>query len=443
MDDASITQSLDDDDVSITRSLDDASITDASITDTMFTTNFEILQGIIKELEDQGARRSHNNIIDKFRLMNISVKLAEEIIDLALSKDLITSYKYSQQINYKVKSCARPTAIISDPVEDKGTSTEVHYVTSDEFNVFRNDILHSISKNQQQPIVETLLKHIEFLQNTITKLVESKNLPVCQHAIPMQISTPPSIPSQSNIKQQSPPTQLSNMPSITLTKPTPSKAAAPAMLSIETPPRAETAALASISQTAASPHKQNSNTRNNKKKKQVLIVGDSMLNAIDEKELRRDAFVRVRNHPGATIQDLIDHARAHTRNIKHDGVIIMAGTNDASLNNLEENKNKESRPTTTHLSELINDLKRTLPAQSHIAVCQITARKDSAKAMKDVHRMNAEFKLLAEREHIGYVNTSHFTARDHTGKKGVHPNDKGLDVLYTTLEKYVSKISRL
>ena len=51
MDDASITQSLDD--TLVTQSIDDAMITDASIADTMFTTNFDILQGIIKEIIDQ------------------------------------------------------------------------------------------------------------------------------------------------------------------------------------------------------------------------------------------------------------------------------------------------------------------------------------------------------------------------------------------------------
>ena len=421
-----------DDNLMDATSIEDASIDDASITDALFTTNFDILKGIIKDLEDEGSRRSHGNIIEKFESMNVNDSFAEEIIRIALNKDLIASYRYSQQINYKVKSCAIPTAIICDPVEDKQTTTEVKYVTSNEFNEFRNDILQSISKNQQQPIVETLLKHIEFLQNTITKLVESKNLPVCQHAIPMQISTPApqkNIPLKSiNVtKQKPPPTQLPNIPSITVTNATPSKPATSATTSTT-----ETAALAETSQ-----------TRTNRKKKQILIVGDSMLNAIDEKELRRDAFVRVRNHPGATMEDLIDHARAHTRNVKHDGVIIMGGTNDVSLNNLEENKNKAPRPTATHLSALINDLKQTLPAESHIAVCQITARKDNAKANKDVQQMNDAFKLLAEREHIGYVNTSHFTARDHTGKKGVHPNDKGLDILYSTLEKYVRKMSRL
>ena len=83
-----------------------------------------------------------------------------------------------------------------------------------------------------------------------------------------------------------------------------------------------------------------------------------------------------------------------------------------------------------------------MPTEAHIAVCQITARKDATKAAKDVQKLNAEFKLLAEREHIGYVNTSQFT-KYHTGKKGVLPNERGLDKLHETFEKYIRKISYL
>ena len=167
-----------------------------------------------------------------------------------------------------------------------------------------------------------------------------------------------------------------------------------------------------------------------------------MLNCVDETELRRDAFVRVRNHPGATIQDMIDHARAHTRHVKHDAAIIMAGANDISINNMEENKEKPPLATADHLTTLIRELKQQLPAGAHIALCQMTVRDDSAKASNDVRELNAKFKLIAEREHIGFVNTSQFT-KEHLGKKGLHPNPRGVGKLHDTLEKYIRKVSRL
>ena len=177
-------------------------------------------------------------------------------------------------------------------------------------------------------------------------------------------------------------------------------------------------------------------------KKQVLIVGDSMLNCIDEKDMRRDAFVHVRNHPGATVEDLADHVRAHTRHMKHEGVIIMAGTNDISINNLNENKDTPKRDTSTHMQELVKQIKACTSPDTHIAICQVTARKDKSWIMRDVSELNQKFKLLAQREQIGYVNTGHYK-QEHCGKKGVHPTDDGIDIIFETLEKYVRKISRL
>jgi len=309
------------------------------------------------------------------------------------------------------------------------TSSDETYVTTSQLSQLESDLLKEIcavapqpqQHSQQEPLINILLKQIDFLQKTVTSLVNK---------IDLQSNTI----AATNINKSpftSPPVSENVVTLAAATTVTPSVSSAPKI-----------APVLPASPPTSTPVHTPPQSKKQFSRKQVLIVGDSMLNAIDETELRRDAFVRVRNHPGATVEDMIDHARAHCRNIKHDGVIIVAGTNDVSRNNQEENKNKPPRPTGADLSKLIKELKQTLPAESHIAVCQITARKDSTKAMSDVQKLNAEFKLIAEREHIGFVNTSQFT-KDHTGRKGVHPNDIGLDKLHSTFEKYVRKISRL
>ena len=169
-------------------------------------------------------------------------------------------------------------------------------------------------------------------------------------------------------------------------------------------------------------------------KKQVFLTGDSMLNPIDEKELRRDAFVRVRNHPGATVEDMSDHLRAHTRNIKHDAIIFMAGQNDIS-------RNIPSKQTAENLTKLIQQAKQSAAPNAHIAIMQVTARKDKKGIMNKVNELNREFRQVAQREQVGFVNTS-FYQPEHCGMKGVHPNNKGVDILYQTFEKYIHKISR-
>eukprot|EP00112_Aurelia_sp_Birch-Aquarium-sp1_P022592 Seg6416.2 transcript_id=Seg6416.2/GoldUCD/mRNA.D3Y31 product="hypothetical protein" protein_id=Seg6416.2/GoldUCD/D3Y31 len=42
-------------------------------------------------------------------------------------------------------------------------------------------------------------------------------------------------------------------------------------------------------------------------KKRVVVVGDSMLNGVNEKGLSRNHFVKVYAHGGATSEDLVDH----------------------------------------------------------------------------------------------------------------------------------------
>jgi len=285
---------------------------------------------------------------------------------------------------------------------------------------FKDEMLESInsqfqkmtiptnSQNGSDALVAALFKHIEFLQGTITSLINkqtSTNIPLNQHPTTTLISsnTSPNVPSAA--PSSSPPQSQPEKPAV---KP---------------------------------PLKENP-TPQQKAKKQVLIFGDSMLNAIDEKELRRHAFVRVRNHPGATVEDLKDHLRAHTRHVKHDAIIIMAGTNDITLNNSEENKGKPKRDTSKHLQELIQLAKENSTPGAHVAVCQVTARKDKQGIMKDVIDLNQKFRHVAQQEQIGFVSTGHFLT-SHTGKKGIHPNESGLDVIYNTLEKYVYKVARI
>ena len=101
--------------------------------DELFTENYQHLEKIIDGLANQNLRRSHNNIIDKFASENVSNDLAEEIIQIALEKDLISSYKYSQQINYKIKSITQHTETndlthnISEVFEDDDQQLDAAY----------------------------------------------------------------------------------------------------------------------------------------------------------------------------------------------------------------------------------------------------------------------------------------------------------------------------
>jgi len=416
---------------------------DSSATHDLFMENFKALEDVLSELVSQNLKRSHENIVEKFASKNISNQLAEEILRISLERELITSYRYAGQVNYKVKSASAPTATICDPVQDATTGTESLFISLNDFNLFKHHISQEIetlrntinqqqtiifekSQNQQTPQVEILLKHIEFLQNTITTLVQQRSLP----------TTSPTLTQTSVSNPKSPPPAI---------RPIPAPRPMPRPQSHQVSPivQSRTSAPAAPELPVHTPTPSTLPTTRKFNKKQVLIFGDSMLNCIDEQSMRQDAFVRVRNHPGATVEDLIDHARAHTRNVQHDGIIIMAGHNDISINNRDENKNQPKRDTISHMQALIRQMKAVTPDNTHIAICQVTGRKDQKGIMKDVNELNSQFKQLAQREQVGFVSTSNFDPFKHTGKKGVHPNEKGIDSIFNTLEKYTRKISRL
>ena len=109
----------------------------------------------------------------------------------------------------------------------------------------------------------------------------------------------------------------------------------------------------------------NSSTQNqtdpaNQQKKSIIVVGDSILNGINENGLSKHAKthnVKVRADPGATSRDLIDHIKPVARR-KPSLIVVNVGTNDIT-NNVD---------TEEMLQTLVNDVKknhriRKLPSQ--------------------------------------------------------------------------------
>ena len=66
-------------------------------------------------------------------------------------------------------------------------------------------------------------------------------------------------------------------------------------------------------------------------KKEVFIIGDSMIKYVNGREVSRNDSVKVRSHPGATTDDFIDYVRPTVRK-KPNLIIIHSGTNDIQNN---------------------------------------------------------------------------------------------------------------
>ena len=73
-------------------------------------------------------------------------------------------------------------------------------------------------------------------------------------------------------------------------------------------------------------NKENHGVINSISKKEIMIVGDSMIKHVNWREVSRDDSVKIRCHSGATTDDIIDYVRPTARK-KPDIFIIHTGTN--------------------------------------------------------------------------------------------------------------------
>ena len=83
--------------------------------------NFQLLKDILSELENQHLKRTHSNILDKLLYHQIDNEAADTMLDTAVKANILHMYRYSKQINYRLKT--EQTATITDPVVDVSTLT--------------------------------------------------------------------------------------------------------------------------------------------------------------------------------------------------------------------------------------------------------------------------------------------------------------------------------
>ena len=72
-----------------------------------------------------------------------------------------------------------------------------------------------------------------------------------------------------------------------------------------------------------------SQVKSKKEKKNIFVVGDSMLKNITGSGISRDHTVKIRPHPGASTVDMIDYIKPELRH-KPDIVILNCATNDTT-----------------------------------------------------------------------------------------------------------------
>ena len=145
------------------------------------------------------------------------------------------------------------------------------------------------------------------------------------------------------------------------------------------------------------------------KRLHVTIVGDSLLNGIDEKGLSRHHVVEVKNHPGANIAD---HIKPDTRR-KPDLLIIYAGTNDLTrgINTIEVLRNT------------ITFVKKESP-ETQIAISTHITRYDKPGMDKKVQEIDRKIKVLCIEGKVKIIDNSNLDEYC-LGRGKLHLNRKG------------------
>ena len=114
-------------------------------------------------------------------------------------------------------------------------------------------------------------------------------------------------------------------------------------------------------------------------KNTTLTVGDSMLSGTEERKIsKRDRKVKVKNFPGATINDMYDYIEPSLKKFP-DNIILHSGTNNTL--------NEPSKMVLDKLLNLKKFAEHTLP-ESNVIISNLITRTDNGKASLTVIKTN-------------------------------------------------------
>ena len=154
----------------------------------------------------------------------------------------------------------------------------------------------------------------------------------------------------------------------------------------------------------------------------TVIMGDSMLNGIEEKRLSKHGKIKVRYFPGARVVDMYDNIKPILKR-KPGSIILHVGTN----NSVDMTSNEI-------LDEILT-LKNTIEKENKnckVVISSIIDRVDDGKASLTVKKLNQHLKQLK----VDIMDNNNIQIYD-LGKKGLHLSEKGKSKFATNIIKKV------
>ena len=148
-----------------------------------------------------------------------------------------------------------------------------------------------------------------------------------------------------------------------------------------------------------------------KERKKILVVGDSMLNGIQEDRIRSNKIdLSLKYISGAKVSDITKKLDVCFSN-KPDCVILHVGTNNAP--------NMPSNEIIDEILSVKHHIEKELPF-SKVIISSPIVRTDNGKADLTIRKFNQHLKQL----NIDIIDNSNINQQD-LGKKGLHLSSRG------------------
>jgi hypothetical protein len=161
------------------------------------------------------------------------------------------------------------------------------------------------------------------------------------------------------------------------------------------------------------------------KNETTLVVGDSILNGLDEQRMTASNNVKVRCFPGATVDDMNDYIKPLMKK-KPKTIIFHVGTNN--------DVNETSGVILEKILTLKKSVEFALPT-CKVILSTLINRTDNAKAAVTVNNLNRHLKESS----LDLINNSN-VAFNCLGRRGLHLNNLGTGKLAINIINFIRKI---
>ena len=163
-----------------------------------------------------------------------------------------------------------------------------------------------------------------------------------------------------------------------------------------------------------------------KKKIRVEILGDSMVNGIQEKSMNKDSnmIIKIRKYPGASSTDVLDHIKPSLRK-DPDQILIHAGTND--LTN-DKNYLKNVKKIVKLVRETCKDTK--------LCFSSLICRTDVPDIDEKVIKTNTNLENYCNQQNIGFISNNNIKKSD-LNARGLHLHERGSSKLAKNFLDYL------